>query len=245
VDEVYRRLYQFRFFARFYSRLAGRASVALFSQSLNEQMLRYLPPGAKVLEVGCGPGLQAIDVSFRRPDINLVASDFSDEFVQLGRENLRLASGCPGSGRPLHSSLSFVQADAMDLSVFPEASFDAVYSLTAIKHFPDPERGISECLRVLKPGGRLVLAEFDRDSALVDMVRLAGLMGAPTWLQPVLARLIHAGVRHEAPSRQVVRKWLSAANIAEDDYNLTGITGYPAWIATIRKLREFGTGTIS
>jgi ubiquinone/menaquinone biosynthesis C-methylase UbiE len=237
LSETYRRLYQSRLFTRFYGRLAGKASVAFFSEHLQSHLLQFLPTGARVLEVGSGPGLQAIDLARRRPDIELVASDFSSAFVRLGAENLAAALSQPGTTLPPHPSVSFVQADAMNLAQFPGSSFDAVYSITAIKHFPDPVQGVRECVRVLRVGGRLLLSEFDRDCALLDLLNLARLMRVPAPVRLVMARVIRAGVRREAPALADVRQWLSAAGIAEDHYQLGVVESWPVWLAVIRKAK--------
>ena len=234
-SETYRRLYQSGRFARFYGHLAGKGSVSFFSQHLQERLLQYLLPDARVLEVGSGPGLQAIDVVRRRPDIRLVASDFSDAFVRLGEDNLTEALARGDTDLPAQPLLSFVRADAMDLAQFPDASFDAVYSITAIKHFPDPVRGISECMRVLKVGGRLLLSEFDRDCTLPALRNLAQLMRLPSLLRPIVAPIIRAGVRRESPSLSDVRSWFTSAGVAERDYQLGAVEGWPVWIATATK----------
>jgi ubiquinone/menaquinone biosynthesis C-methylase UbiE len=236
-SETYRRLYQSGPFARFYSRLTGEGSVSFFSQHLQDRLLQYLPPGARVLEVGSGPGLQAIDVARRRPDIRLVASDFSDAFVRLGADNLTEALARGDAGLAAQPLLSFVRADAMDLAQFHDATFDAVYSITAIKHFPDPVRGISECMRVLKVGGRLLLSEFDRDCALPALRNLARLMRLPSLLRPIVAPIIRAGVRREAPSLSDVRLWFRSAGVAGRDYDLEVVKGWPVWIATATKVQ--------
>ena len=53
-------------------------------------------------------------------------------------------------------TIDFVAMDAENLA-FPDNCFDAVFSLYALRHFPNPGRALAEMHRVLKPGGRLVV----------------------------------------------------------------------------------------
>ena len=62
------------------------------------------------------------------------------------------------------SNVRFVKADVADLSVFPDASFDAVAAIDLVEHIDDPTLAamLGECRRVLVPGGRLGLYTPDR-----------------------------------------------------------------------------------
>ena len=51
-----------------------------------------------------------------------------------------------------------VQAGAEDLP-FPDASFDVVWTIASFHHWGDPDRGLTQVLRVLRPGGRFLLTE--------------------------------------------------------------------------------------
>ncbi len=59
--------------------------------------------------------------------------------------------------------LETIQASATDLP-HPDGSIDAVVVVDAFHHFPEPERCLEEMVRVLAPGGVLVLKEFDRSA---------------------------------------------------------------------------------
>lgn len=61
--------------------------------------------------------------------------------------------------------IRFEEADAQSLP-FPDESFDVVYSFGSAKHWPDPQKGFSECWRVLKPGGELLVADATSDATL-------------------------------------------------------------------------------
>lgn len=125
------------------------------------------------------------------------------------------------------SNVDFVVADAMDLSKFEAQSFDAVYSLTAIKHFPDPVKGLRDALRVLKPGGVLTIAEISRESTLAEVKALTRHLGGPGWLNGLLTRVVHAGLRRDCPTRDDVEAWLREAGLGPPER----LSGYPARIA--------------
>jgi SAM-dependent methyltransferase len=105
-----------------------------------------LPPNARVLDVGCGTGrwLHRLEQEGLTP----FGSDRTVGMLQLaaGRVPARLAC-----------------AEGQRLSFSPEA-FDAVTSVTVIQHIPPPEQptAIDELVRVLRPGGCLVLFELIR-----------------------------------------------------------------------------------
>lgn len=228
---VFRRLLKTRAFTRFYGRVIGPASAQMFGEVLADVLLPQLPPDAKVLEVGCGPGLQAIDLVRRRSDLKMTASDFSSAFVDLARANAELAraEGAP----PL--PIEFVVADAMDLSAFPNESFDAVYSITAIKHFPDPVLGLRECLRVVKRGGPIVVAEIRRESGLEEVQNLVNLFQLSPRLRSFAASFVNASLREECPPLGTVEGWLKELRREEANAVLQVLAGRPAWVATLRQ----------
>jgi ubiquinone/menaquinone biosynthesis C-methylase UbiE len=97
-----------------------------------------------VLDVACGPGLVTAAAAGR--GARAVGVDLSPKMIDLARR--------------LHSSLTFEIADVVKLP-FPEGSFDAVVCNFGLGHFPRPDEAIAECVRVLKPGGRIALAWWD------------------------------------------------------------------------------------
>jgi ubiquinone/menaquinone biosynthesis methyltransferase len=85
------------------------------------------------------------------PGERVVASDFSGEMLERGKHK------APEAER--------VVADAMHLP-FDDASFGAVVCGFGVRNLSDPARGAKEALRVLRPGGRLVVLEFFRPTGL-------------------------------------------------------------------------------
>jgi arsenite methyltransferase len=107
------------------------------------------PAGSRLLELGCGPGFYArrLGETFGHLDVTGVDRSAS----QLGRARMLAAAGSL-------DNCSFEEGDARALSA-PDASFEAVVISRLFVILSEPERVISEAHRVLKPGGRLFVAE--------------------------------------------------------------------------------------
>ena len=105
--------------------------------------LKHLPDvdGKRVLEIGCGRGLFAVELAARGAD--LVAADFSPTAVEFARARL------PEN----------VQTEVVDIQALPFASesFDLVVSQETLEHVPDPPKGMAELVRVTKRGGAIIL----------------------------------------------------------------------------------------
>jgi ubiquinone/menaquinone biosynthesis C-methylase UbiE len=110
--------------------------------------LLSLPPDARLLEVGCGPGTLWVENRDRVPGgWRVVLSDFSAGMV--GEASRRLGDDVPG--------FAFTVADAQALP-FPPACFDAVVANHMLYHVPDRPAALAEMRRVLRPNGHLYAA---------------------------------------------------------------------------------------
>lgn len=97
------------------------------------------------LEVGVGTGL---NLSLYPPDVHLTGMDRSGAMLAIAKD--RAAS--------LGRDVALIKGDAMALDV-PDASFDTVVCTFTLCCVPDERHALQECLRVLRPGGRLLLAD--------------------------------------------------------------------------------------
>ncbi|OAA33864.1 methyltransferase [Beauveria brongniartii RCEF 3172] len=113
-----------------------------------------LSPGLQILDVGCGTGKPAIQIG-KSNDVDITGVAISTG--QIESANARLASDMPAR------KISFQVADAMDLP-FADASFDGAYAIESLCHMPDKTNALTQIARVLRPGGRLVIADLFLDA---------------------------------------------------------------------------------
>ncbi|MBX6770931.1 MAG: methyltransferase domain-containing protein [Chloroflexi bacterium] len=106
-------------------------------------------PGLRILDLGCGTGLPALDLArVAGPTGWVTAVDLSPAMIEIAAENARAAG---------LDNLEFRVADAEDLP-FSDESFDAVTSRIGAMYFIDIQRALGEIRRVLRPGGIVALA---------------------------------------------------------------------------------------
>jgi demethylmenaquinone methyltransferase/2-methoxy-6-polyprenyl-1,4-benzoquinol methylase len=108
--------------------------------------LARVGPGARALDVATGTGDLALALAARGAEV--VGSDFSDGMLERARAK---AAGRVG--------VRFEHADALALP-YEDGSFDAATVGFGARNFGDLERGLAEMVRVVRPGGRVVILEI-------------------------------------------------------------------------------------
>ena len=115
----------------------------------------------RVLEIGCGQGLDAERIV--QVCRSYTGVDLSEASVEIAREVVE-------AQKPPHVETQLRVADAERLD-FKDASFDAIYSVGVLHHTPDFEAALSELHRVLEPGGTVVLMLYRGFTPLWWMLR--------------------------------------------------------------------------
>jgi len=130
------------------------AKVAFVHELVRWSGLDQLPPGSRVLDVGCGIGGSA-RILARDYGFEVLAISISPGQIQRARDLTSTDLG--------HCRFAVMDALALDL---PNGSategFDGVWSVEAGPHMPDKQRYADELLRVLRPGGLLAVADWNR-----------------------------------------------------------------------------------
>ncbi len=125
--------------------------------------LAQIGPEQRVLDVGCGTGTLAIELAQRVGATGRVWG------IDPGKAQIaRARSKTAGHNLPVDFQLGVIEH--LDL---PDQSCDAVVNSLMMHHLPDDlkRQGLAEIARVLKPGGRLVIADFKRPEERPQNVR--------------------------------------------------------------------------
>jgi SAM-dependent methyltransferase len=110
-----------------------------------------LAPGQRVVDLGCGAGLDTLIAASRVGPRGVVdAIDLAPEMVELTRDNARSAG----------LSNIEVRHGAVEALPLPDAVADIVMANGVFNLAPEKERALAEAFRVLKPGGSLIAAEI-------------------------------------------------------------------------------------
>jgi SAM-dependent methyltransferase len=135
-----------------------RESVRLKDQSSTlAELLHHdtlYPPGARVLEAGCGVGAQTVILARNSPQARFTSVDVSAASLEAARAAV---------GRAGFANVTFEQADVFHLP-YPAESFDAVFVCFLLEHLNRPLDALRCLARALRTGGSLTVIEGDHGS---------------------------------------------------------------------------------
>jgi demethylmenaquinone methyltransferase / 2-methoxy-6-polyprenyl-1,4-benzoquinol methylase len=137
-----------------FGRIAGRYNLMnrLMTGGQDQRWRRFvvqqanLPGAGNMLDLATGTGDIAFEALRAAPDAHIIGADFALPMMYVGRQN------------SLSKHVKWCAADALHLP-FPDNTFDAVTSGYLVRNVIDIEQTLREQLRVLKPGGRIVILD--------------------------------------------------------------------------------------
>lgn len=184
-----------------------------------DEMVRWggldrLPPGTTLLDVGCGIGGSS----------RILARDygFAVTGVTISPQQVARAQQLT----PATVTAQFQVDDAMNLS-FPDASFDVVWSVEAGPHMPDKAVFAKELLRVLKPGGVLVVADWNQRDDRTKPLN--------AWEKPVMRQLLDQWAHPQFASIEGFAEQLEATGLVDGQVTTADWSKetLPSWLDSI------------
>ncbi len=178
-------------------------------------------PGHKVLDIAGGTGDLAYKFSKLVGDQGqVVLSDINSSMLNVGRDRL--------IDRGVNQNVQYVQLDAQYIP-FEDNSFDCVTIAFGLRNVTDKDLALRSILRVLKPGGRLLVLEFSKpQNRLLEKVydeysfRLLPTMGKLITNDADSYRYLAESIRMH-PDQQTLKDMMDTAGFTDTQYhNMTG-----------------------
>ncbi len=179
-------------------------------------------PGQKVLDIAGGTGDLAAAFATaaewgKHPDAEVWLSDINASMLGVGRDRL-MDRGVV---------LPCVQFDAESIP-FPANHFDVVTVAFGLRNMTHKERALAEMLRVIKPGGRVLVLEFSKPDAMLQPVYDVYSFKVLPWLGEKIAqdaesyRYLAESIRMHPDAETLKNMMLEAGFDAVDTHRLTG-----------------------
>ena len=178
-------------------------------------------PGQRILDIAGGTG--DLTAKFSRlvgAEGQVVLADINNSMLSVGRDKLL--------DRGISQNVYFAQADAQYLP-FPDNTFDCITIAFGLRNVTDKDLALASMLRVLKPGGRLLVLEFSKpQSALLEKAydtysfRLLPLMGKIIANDSDSYRYLAESIRMH-PDQETLKQMMANAGFVNCSFhNMTG-----------------------
>ncbi|MBF0205434.1 MAG: class I SAM-dependent methyltransferase [Oligoflexia bacterium] len=128
---------------------------------------KYLQPNSKILEVGCGPGHNSLELA--RNGHHVVSLDLSPECIKIANKTLVNNIYTENFG-----SLNYLCGDFLEMDI-PNAPYDAVFFYGALSHFPDIDSVIDKVSNLLRSSGKILIYDtgvdvYNENDALIFFI---------------------------------------------------------------------------
>lgn len=183
--------------------------------------LAAVRPGQKILDIAGGTG--DLSYAFAKkvgPDGLVVLADINESMLNVGRDRL--------TDRGMAGNLQYAQADAQYLP-FPDNTFDCITIAFGLRNVTDKDLALQSMLRVLKPGGRLLVLEFSKPkNPLLEKAydtysfKLLPFMGKVVANDADSYRYLAESIRMH-PDQETLKGMMEAVGFVNTEYhNMTG-----------------------
>jgi ubiquinone/menaquinone biosynthesis C-methylase UbiE len=135
-----------------WAKMASRLTYAPFARKIVGS-LALLEAGSTIVDLGTGPGILSIELHKLLPQAKIIGVDLSSDMLEIARKNADEAGMSNYETRLGRAEEIPVESNSVNL-VVTQSSFH---------EWEDPQKGLSEIFRILKPGGSLILKDYNRD----------------------------------------------------------------------------------
>ncbi len=142
--------------AQAYDRISKWPQFRVLRRLIVRELRRHKPTGI-LADIGCGPGLLTTLIAQKFPRLKVLGLDTAQEMIKTANAN---AVSLGFEGR-----VEFREGNIRSLPL-PDQTLDFAVSSLSLHHWSQPERGLAEIHRALKPGGQVLLIDMRRDSRL-------------------------------------------------------------------------------
>lgn len=175
-----------------------------------------LQPGMKVLDVGCGTG---------------ESTRFLTNFYQdLEVEGLDLSPGMLAVARQLDSVSNYFEGDVCNIER-PDATYDLVITAFTFRNFPDKQTSLQEMLRVLRPGGRLLILDHFQPQHPILWQQIYTF-----WMSKIVPQLVRPFIEDSTPYRYLAQSIINQLKMPEFTELINSFG------ATVTKTNTYGGG---